>query len=495
MQFAREAAGPTSTRMPPTSVTVATWDLHQLLAEDPDFVAELFDLVIRYIQNIDFKPSLSAELNQVFDVGSLTDALLYFQQTPSVGLVTVTAAKDGSSTVRVLNDHTTKPLQESLDPEGTYLLVGGLGGLGRSIAELLVQSGARHLAFISRSGASSDASRLFLEGLQSRGVNAQAYAVDICDRSDLDRVIEDAVTVDMPPIRGVFYCAAILRDSVFNNMTFEDWHTAIRPKTVGSWNIYHSISAAGHDPFHIFLASSSGIIGNRGQANYAAGNCFEDSFARLLRQQGKHAVALDLGPVLGAGMLAENEAILDTLRSNGFFGIPHGDFLTVVKHAITGEMEPGEPIPPQVTVAVGTGGMNAQINAADPYWTRTALYSYLNLVDIAPPNLLVGGDASKKDMRAMLAAAASFDEISAIISDGLAVMLAKTMNMLPFEIDMRKSLNAYGVDSLVAVTIRNWILNNCGVQVSVFDILSDLSIADMANMIAEKGGYGGDKSQ
>ncbi|KAL7808235.1 polyketide synthase [Trichoderma gracile] len=495
VQFTREGSGPTSSRMPPTSVTVANWDLHQLLAEDPDFVAELLDLAVQFIQTIDFNPSFSAELKQVFDIGSLKDALLYLQQTPSVGVVSVTAAQDGSSTVRVLNENTTKPLRESLDPEGTYLLAGGLGGLGRSIAELLVRNGARHLAFISRSGASSDAAKSFLKALQSRGVKARAYAADICDRSDLERVIKDVVTVDMPPIRGVFHCAAVLRDSVFSNMTFEDWDTAIKPKTVGSWNMYHSISAAGHDPFHIFLASSSGIIGNRGQANYAAGNCFQDSFARHLRQQGKHAVALDLGPVLGAGMLAENEDILDTLRSNGFFGIPHEDFLTVVKHAITGEMEPGEPIPPQVTVAVGTGGMNAQINAADPYWTRTALYSYLNLVDIAPPDLLAGGDASKKGMKAMLAAAASFDEVSAIISDGLAVMLAKAMNMLPFEIDMKKSLNAYGVDSLVAVTIRNWILNNCGVQVSVFDILSDLSIADMATMIAEKGGYGGGKTE
>ncbi|KAL7805464.1 polyketide synthase [Trichoderma aethiopicum] len=495
VQFAREATGPTSSRMPPTSVTVANWDLHQLLAEDPMFVAELLDLAVQFIQTIDFKPTVSAELKQVFDIGSLKDALLCLQQAPSVGLVSVTAAEDGSSTVRVLNESTTKPLQETLDPEGTYLLAGGLGGLGRSIAELLVQNGARHLAFISRSGASSDAAKSFLQSLQSRDVDARAYSADICNKLDLEVIIKDAITVDMPPIRGVFHCAAVLRDSVFSNMTFEDWDTAIKPKTVGSWNLYHGLSAAGHDPFHIFLASSSGIIGNRGQANYAAGNCFQDSFARHLRHQGKHAVALDLGPVLGAGMLAENEDILDTLRSNGFFGIPHQDFLTVLKHAITGEMEPGVPIPPQVTVAVGTGGMNAQINAADPYWTRTALYSYLNLVDIAPPNLLVGGDASNKDMKAMLAAAASFDEVSAIVRDGLSGMLAKTMNMLPFEIDLKKSLNAYGVDSLVAVTIRNWILNNCGVQVSVFEVLSDLSIADMANMIAEKGGYGGSRTE
>ncbi|KAL6854018.1 polyketide synthase [Trichoderma novae-zelandiae] len=494
VQFARESTGPISSRIPPTSVTVANWDLHQLLAEDPDFVAELFDSAIHFIQTVDYKPSLTAELKQVFDIGSLKDGLLYLQQTPSVGFVSVAVAEDGSSTVPVLNENITKPLQESLDPQGTYLLSGGLGGLGRSIAELLVKNGARHLAFLSRSGSSSNAAKAFLKSLHSTGVDARAYAVDICSKSDLDSLINDVMTVEMPPIRGVFHCAALLRDSVFSNMTFADWDTAIKPKTVGSWNVYHSISAAGHDPFHIFLASSSGIIGNRGQANYAAGNCFQDSFARHLRQQGKHAVALDLGPVLGAGMLAENEDILDTLRSNGFFGIPHDDFLTVVKHAITGEMTPGVPVPPQITVAVGTGGLNAQINAADPYWTRAALYSYLNLVDIAPPNLADDGDAGNKDMRAMLAAAASFEEASSIVRDGLSVMLAKAMNMVPSEIDMNKSLNAYGVDSLVAVTIRNWILNNCGVQISVFEILSDSPIAEMATMIAEKGGHGGGKA-
>jgi hypothetical protein len=274
-------------------------------------------------------------------------------------------------------------------------------------------------------------------------------------------------------------------------MTFNDWTEAIKPKTHGSWNLYHSISAAGHDPFYIFLASSSGVIGNRGQANYAAGNSFQDSFAKYLWEQGKHAVAIDLGPVLGAGMLAENEEILNTLRSNGFFGIQHEDFLTIVKHAITGEMAPGVPTPPQIIVAVGTGGINAQINTLDPYWTRTALYSYLNLVDTPPPNLRDGNGGANKDTKSMLATAASIEEAASIICAGISVMLGKAMNMLPSEIDLNQSLNAYGVDSLVAVTFRNWILNNYGVQLSVFDILGEAPIVEMANTIAEKGGYGG----
>ncbi|KAL7931073.1 putative polyketide synthase [Trichoderma chlorosporum] len=490
VRFANKSSSQISSRIPSTSITISNWDLHQLLEEDPDFVAELLEQAVQFIQTLGFRPSLSTEPKQVFDIGAVKDALLYLQQTPYVGYVSLSVAEDGSSAVAVLNENTTKSLQDCLEPNGTYLLTGGLGGLGRSIAELLVSNGARHLAFVSRSGASSAAAKAFLESLQSRGIDARAYAVDICNKSELDCLIKDVVTLDMPPIRGAFQCAAVLRDSVFNNMTFDDWDTAIKPKTHGSWNLYHSISAAGHDPFYVFLASSSGIIGNRGQANYAAGNCFEDSFARYLQRQGKHAVALDLGPVLGAGMLAENEEILDILRSNGFFGIPHEDFLTVVKHAITGEITPGVPIPPQIIVAVGTGGMNAQINAADPYWTRTALYSYLNLVDIAPPSLLANGDAGNKDMKTLLSSAPRFDEASSIIREGLSVMLAKAMNMLPSEIDMNKSLIAYGVDSLVAVTIRNWILSNCGVQFSVFEILSDSPIAEIANDIAEKGGHG-----
>ncbi|KAL7947193.1 putative polyketide synthase [Trichoderma barbatum] len=495
VRFANNSTAPISSHMPPTSVTISNWNLHQLLKEDPDFVAELLERASQFVQTVDFKPSSSSELKQVFDIGDFKNSLLHLQRSPYVGYVSLAVAENRSSIVPVLNEDVTKSLRASLVSDGTYVLTGGLGGLGRSIAELLVSNGARHLAFISRSGAASDAAKAFLKDLQSKGVDARAYAIDICDKSELDSLIKDTITLEMPPIRGVIQCAAVLRDSIFNNMTFEDWDTAIKPKTLGSWNLYHSISAAGHHPFYIFLASSSGIIGNRGQANYAAGNCFQDSFARHLQQQGKHAVAIDLGPVLGAGMLAENEEILDTLRSNGFFGIPHEDFLTVVKHAITGEITPGVPIPPQIAVAVGTGGINAQINAADPYWTRTSLYSYLNLVDIAPPNLLANGDTSNKEMRSMLASAASFEEASFIVRDGLSAMLAKAMNMLPSEIDINKSLNAYGVDSLVAVTIRNWILNNCGVQFSVFEILSDSPITEMANTIAVKGGYGGGKQE
>ncbi|KAK5991013.1 Reducing polyketide synthase FUB1 [Cladobotryum mycophilum] len=490
VQFASKSPAPQSARASLSSMTIVNFDLRQLLEEDSEFVGELFDRTVQLLEELSFSPAQDASGEKRFDVSNLKNSLLHIQQAPYFGFASVVANLDSKSTVSVLNNSVTKPLNKSLDPEGTYLLAGGLGGLGKSISELLVSNGVRHLAYLSRSGASSEAAKSFTEDLKSKGVDARAYAVDICDAAALESTIKTAVTAEMPSIRGVFQCAAVIKDAVFDNMTFGDWDIAVKPKTVGSWNLVQALNAAGQDPFYVFLASSAGVIGNRGQANYASGNCFEDAMARCLRLQGKHAVSIDLGPILGAGMLAEDESILDILRASGFYGIRHSDFLKVVEHAIIGETTPGTPVPTQITLGIGSGGIINQNQPADPYWSRTALYSYLNLVDMPPPDLTITTGSSNLDMKSMLACASDVDSATNIVCIGLSNMLAKAMNMLPEEIDINRPPNNYGVDSLVAVGVRNWILSNCSVQFSVFEILSDSTIIEMSKDIAEKGGYG-----
>jgi NAD(P)-dependent dehydrogenase (short-subunit alcohol dehydrogenase family) len=392
--------------------------------------------------------------------------------------------------VNVINDPQTKPLSEVIGTEGTYLIVGGFLGLGGSIAKLLVKSGARHLVFLSRSGASSDASKAFMKHLQSSGVVVRAVTADVCDATALQADIK-IIAGTMPPIQGVFQCAAVISDAVFDNMTFDGWSAAVRCKTIGSWNLIEVLKDTGVDPFYIFLASSAGVIGNRGQANYAAGNSFEDSMARTLRLQGNHAVSIDLGPVLGAGMLADDEQILDMLRASGFHSISHDDFLKVLSHAITGEIVDGQPMPPQVVLGVGTGAIIRQNQPADPYWTRTALYSYLNLIDMPTHELSGRGQTSSIGLRAMLTRASTVAVAGELISEGIRDVLAKAMTLLSEEIDAGKPPNAYGVDSLVAIGLRNWVQGQCGVEISLFEVLSELSVAEMGLMIARKGGYGG----
>ncbi|QPG96188.1 t1pks [Epichloe festucae Fl1] len=477
-------------------VTVVNFDIRQLLRDDEAFVAELMEAAFQFLSDKQRRDTISPSDITSFRVDTLGDALRHVQKAPFHGLCTISSASENKGIVPVVCKEMAKSLDDAIDPDGTYLLAGGLGGLGRSVSELLVTHGAKHLAFVSRSGASSASSQSFIKDLQERGVDAKAYSVDICDETALRTIIKDKISSEMPPIRGVFQCAAVIRDGMFDNMTHQSWTSAIEPKVIGSWNLVKAMPGGIDSPFYVFLASSAGVIGNRGQANYAAGNSFQDALAHHCRLQGKHAVSIDLGPVLGAGMLTGDEEVLDKLRANGFYGIRHDDFLSVVKHAITMEMGPMRTsTPAQVILGVGTGGLLRQNKPADPYWSRTALYAYLNLIDMPPPDLTSSGaDGRAIDLKTALARAPSAEAAAALVRNGLANMLAKAMSMLPEEVDVNRPPNTYGVDSLVAVGVRNWVLGNCTVEVSVFEVLSNDTISQMASTIADRGGYGCVKS-
>lgn len=475
-----------------SSVTVVNFDIRQVLRDDEAFGAELLEAASQFLFDKQRENTVSPPTMTRFGIDAVGDAIRHVQKAPFQGICIVSAMSKDYKSVPVVCSDISMSLDDAIDPERTYLLAGGLGGLGQSISELLVAHGARHLAFISRSVASSVASQSFIKSLQQRGVNAKAYCADICDEEGLRAIIKNTISSEMPPVQGVFQCAAVIRDGMFDNMTYQSWTSAIQPKVAGSWNLVKAMSDSPDSPFFIFLASSAGIIGNRGQANYAAGNSFQDALAHYCRLQGKHAVSIDLGPVLEAGMLTKDEEVIDKLRSNGFYGVRHEDFLSVIKHAITMEMGPlRSPAPAQIILGVGTGGLLQQNKPADPYWSRTALYAYLNLVDMPPSDLTASGAHGQGiDLKTVLARVSSTEAAADLVRNGLARMLAKAMNMLPEEVDVNRPPNAYGVDSLVAVGVRNWILGNCAVEMSVFEVLSNDTISQMASTIAERGGYG-----
>lgn len=271
-------------------------------------------------------------------------------------------------------------------------------------------------------------------------------------------------------------------------MSYDDWMTATLPKIKGSWNL-HLVLPDTMD-FMIFLSSAAGVIGNRGQANYAAGNNFQDALARHRKARGLHTVSLDLGPILGAGMVAEDEATLDILKSSGFFGIRIEDFRFLVERAIAGSVMRDRPLPAQIVTGVGTGGLIMQNRPSDPYWTRTALFKRLNQVDL-PPEVPTedGSKQSVESIKVALRATTGLDEASRIVCTALINFLAPSLNMEPSEIDDSKSLSIYGVDSLVATNIRNWVFRNVAVKLTDMEVMGASSILELAKTIATKGGY------
>nr|ALQ32795.1 putative polyketide synthase [Fusarium bulbicola] len=493
VQFPCRLPSPQPVHVLSSDVSLVNFDLQNMLKHDAAYIGDLVKELSKRVESIsdDLVNDLPLPTPIInINISRIKEAFGLIEKDPFFGLVSITGGPDTTPQVDMAIEKTIKSLHQVLSGTDTYLLAGGLGGLGRSICELLVKNGARHIAFLSRTGTSSEVSQRFFKDLCDKGIDARVYKVDLCDAEALTKVTKEEICQEMPPIKGVFQCAATIKDSIFSNMTYSDWAEAIRPKTIGSDNLVRAISAISEDPFFIFLASSAGVIGNRGQANYAAGNCFEDALALNLRLEGKHAVSIDLGPVLGAGMLADDEEILDILRASGFYGIRHEDFLTMITHAVTAEIFPGVPMPGRVIMGIGSGGLIRQNQPADPYWSRTALYSYLNLVDTSNPDLKVVDASNDFDLKSLLSCCSGPDAAAEIVTTGLSLMLAKAMNMLPEEIDTGKPPNVYGVDSLVAVGVRNWVVTNCGVEVSVFEVLSDKTVAELAREIAIRGGFG-----
>jgi hypothetical protein len=274
-------------------------------------------------------------------------------------------------------------------------------------------------------------------------------------------------------------------------MSYDDWITAMKPKAQGSWNLHKLLP--NDMEFFIFLSSATGVIGNRGQANYNAGNCFEDALARHRSANGMSSVSLDLGPILGAGMVAENEATMDILRSSGFLGIRLKDFRFILERAISGYGVMDERMPPQVVMGVGTGGLVQQRKPADPFWTRTKLFAFLNQVDLTPE--LAGSEDKSttpgEDLRPLLQAVTDVEAAAEIICESLVKML-RTMLGISSEVvvDPNKTPSDYGSDSLRAVGIVSWIRRATGVETSVLMVNSQYTILQIAQKTAEQGGFG-----
>ncbi|KAI1779417.1 ketoacyl-synt-domain-containing protein [Hypoxylon cercidicola] len=424
---------------------------------------------------------------QLYDYADLVDAFKALD-VDSAG-TQISCQRPESKMVPIL-PRPPRSVRDHLRGDATYVLSGGLGGLGIEVAKLLAANGAKNIVFLTRSGRKSELAKSCLDLFHHRKINVRVYKADISNREALEKVSSE-MQRRMPPVKGVFQCAAVLRDSVFDNMTYEDWELATRPKTMGSWNLYQ-VFGNGLD-FLIFLSSSAGVVGNRAQANYAAGNAFQDSLAQHISAAGKsitHAVSLDLGPILGAGMLAEDPQTLDKLKASGFFGIRLQDFKRIVESAITGYTEGDEKIPAQVVTGVGTGGLTRQNKPADPYWTRTALFTHLNRVDMpeSPETDSEGVAESRDMMKILLAQAADANEARCIVSKGLREMLSKSMNMDPSDVDESRPPSNYGVDSLVAVGVRNWVSRECEADVSIFEVLSETSIGELSVTIVERRG-------
>lgn len=181
----------------------------------------------------------------------------------------------------------------SFEGPATYLITGGLGGLGLEVARWLKGSGARHLALVSRGEPGAEAAEA-VRRLEQDGARVRLFRADVSSAEELSGVVSE-IESTMPPLRGVLHLAGVLDDRVLAGQTWPRFRAAGLAKMEGAWNLHRLTSGAALD-FFVLFSSMASLVGVPGQGSYAAANAFLDALAHHRRSLGLPALCVNWGP-------------------------------------------------------------------------------------------------------------------------------------------------------------------------------------------------------
>lgn len=159
-----------------------------------------------------------------------------------------------------------KPKPLRLHADGTYIIGGGLGDLGKRMIRLLAERGAGHIVTLSRRNVDIEQRVSLEEGISELGAKLHIVKCDIADEKSVRAAAEEVI--ELPPIKGIIQSALVLRDHPLEYMQLEDWVTALKPKVWGTLNMHKAFCSPEHTEFFIMLSSVSSIIGATSQSNY-----------------------------------------------------------------------------------------------------------------------------------------------------------------------------------------------------------------------------------
>lgn len=315
------------------------------------------------------------------------------------------------------------------------------------------------------------------------GCQLEIHDCDISNESCLLQLISDC-SQTLPPFSGVINGAMVLDDTVLERMTFDQWSNGVRPKINSSRNLHNHLPNL---DFYIMLSSVAGVAGHMSQANYAAGNSFEDAMARHRTALGQPAVTIDLGAVRSVGYVADREASGDErLRARvenvGFGSVDLEAILRIVESAIR---EPLRKSLSESQVIVGPSFQTLSTESAmrhDRRFGTLRIAAQRGLKTVAASN----NKTSTVALTKALSKATTMTEATTLLVQAISAKVAEIFNLPLSDVDVELPLSRYGVDSLVAVELRNWLSTGAKARISVFEILQSASLNEFGALVASK---------
>lgn len=374
------------------------------------------------------------------------------------------------------------------DPDGTYMMTGGLGGLGRAIAVWMAERGARHLLFLSpQAGLKPTDPELFFE-LDSMGCTAVA----VSGRSEIEADVALAIRSAPSPIKGVLHLAMQLRDASVIDMTYEAWNTVMAPKVNGAWNLHRLLGD--QLEFFIMTSSLSTVRYQPGQSNYNAANTFLESFCQYRHRLGLPATALGVCPIEEVGYVAANSETRRSLKAQGLWFVDERTLLDFIEVSIAQsrhlrpKREQNDCSEPWVDHGYIIMGLKSELPLDHPSnratWRRDRRMGFYHNVAREKFEHTPSGP---EELKAFLTRAAHspdlFTETSSrsYLAEAIGARIFSFYMRSQDDLDVSMTLSQIGLDSLMAIELRRWWRQVFGLDISVLEILSSGTIAGLGD--------------
>ncbi|CAG9952668.1 unnamed protein product [Clonostachys rosea f. rosea IK726] len=454
-------------------------DLETVLIHNPQLMREMHFEMQNLLSDGGLSPPQPVK---VFSRGEFESAIRYLQTGHHMGKAVV----DWEAESEIAIAPNSKP-SYTFAANATYVIAGGLGGIGKSLASWFVGRGARHLVLLSRSGPRSENVQKWLNQLKSAGINVLTPRCDVSDLKSLQETICNAAQL-MPPVKGVVQAAMVLRDRMFVNMSREEWQAVLLPKVHGTWNLHNALPR--EMDFFLILSSLGGMMGSSGQSQYNGASTFQDAFARHRWSLGEKCVSIDIGVVGDVGYVAEHSDVARRWERKGIQVLDEKEIHSLVDWACN----PCREFPTSWSTQIITGAgqfAGRQADNADllPHLKRPIFSPLIQDNRFTESNAASQSMAQKVNYGALLSEAQNIEEAGKIIATGVASFLSNALCVPVEDIDTARTVHSYGVDSLMAVELRFWFKEKIEAETSVFELLANKSILALSRSMASKSKY------
>ncbi|KAF2713472.1 ketoacyl-synt-domain-containing protein [Pleomassaria siparia CBS 279.74] len=455
----------------PANATLHTSDIDIFLQAKPKKADPLFKQVFDFITTTGLSFSeLSLSVKPIEEIGEvirLADSL------GSSGKTVLEVRT--SSTVPTIKS----AFQFNLDSNATFVIAGGLGDVGQKLLSLLARHGARHFVTLSRRSPKED---VYQKLAANSPINCEFHHIqcDVSRAEDVKAAVAAINAKGLPPVRGIIQSTLMLQDRTLDSMTLHDFEVPLDTKMKGTLNLEQAFETAQLD-FFIMLSSAANIVGTSGQANYNAGNSVQDALAHMSKSKKCHYLTFNLGMVQGTGHIEDHDTRNNWLYRAGLKMIQQSSLDRMLEYILSPTARVDRL--PQIVAGFDPQSL-ARAESANGT-IRSPLFAHvLEPIVVEQKQETI---TKKKTFKEILETDGP-EAALAFTTTAVSAKLASLTSIDADSMDLDKAIVDFGLDSLIAIELRNWIKREFKASLQSLEILNEQSIRLLAKKIISRAG-------